>query len=280
MKPRLFILLGILACLLLIGSTCGSTTVTGGDTNTVTANGPLGILVSLGFEYTVSISSAIWFYNIIGVGSLLLIGSVASERNLRFFGILLPMLAALLVYIGWLQSPNPTGTWAIIIGMAFLGGMLYMKESLRENWGIGGPGSTALNIAIFLIIFQVTIGVVNSAGVFSTNVAVAPQDWNQTLNSVNIQGQVSSMSNSGGLLTQLWSTGSLALTMALGALQGLIAILQAVFLFSTTMQAAFPALTASPVAMSIIYLFNIGEILLFAKLLYDMFYIKSPWVDV
>ena len=245
----------------------------------LTCKGPLGLLVPLGIEQVpgLTASQAVWFYNIISIGILFLMGACASERNLRHFSILLPLLAAMLVFFGWLQAPNAITTWSIILGCGFLGGLIYMKESLRENWGIGGPGSTLLNIAVFLIIFQCIVGVVNSptVGLFTQNVAPTPTEYQ----SIDLKAQVNELSNTGGLMQDLLSYGSLFVTMAIGAIKALISIIQAILLFSSTVMQAFPIFTDSPFVVALLVAFQIGEWILFAKLAYDMYYLKSPWVD-
>lgn len=245
----------------------------------MTCKGPLGLLVTLGIENVPGLTAAqsVWFYDIIAVGLLFLMGACASERNLRHFSILLPLLAAMFVFFGWLQSPNATTTWSIILGCGFLGGLIYMKESLRENWGIGGPGSTLLNIAVYLVIFQCIVGIVNSpsVGLFTQNVAPTPAEYQ----SIDLKAQVNALTNTGGLMQDLLSYGSLFFTMAVGAIKAFIAIVQAILLFSTTVMQAYPVFADSPLVVALLVAFNIGEWILFAKLAYDMYYLKSPWVD-
>lgn len=268
--------MGVL-CLLSISPSVSAAVV--GGFNSLTCRGPMGILFPLGIENVPGLSSAqiLWFYNIIGVGILFLMGACASERNLRHFGLILPLIAALLVFLGWLQAPNPVTTWSIILGCGFLGGLMYYKESLREGWGIGGPGSTLLNIAVYLIIFQCIVGIVNNPaiGLFDQQAVPIPSEYQ----SIDLKGQVNSLTNTGGAWQELISYGSVFITMTIGAVKAFFAILQAVLLFSVTVTQAFPILASSPFVLALIVAFQIGEWILFAKLVYDSYYLKSPWVD-
>jgi hypothetical protein len=266
------ILLAILILSLLAGYASADTT---GAYRSLTCKGPLGLLVPLGIESIPGITAAqvLWFYNLISIGILFIIGATASERNLRHFAILLPLMAALVVFFGWLQTPNPVTTWSIILGAGFLGGLIYMKETLRENWGIGGPGSTLINIAVFLIIFQCIVGVVNSptVGLFQNNVAPTPAEYQ----SIDLKAQVNSLTNTGGVMQDLLSFGSLFVTMAIGAVKAFILIVQAILLFSSTVVQAYPVFADSPLVVMFLTVFQLGEWVLFAKLAYDMYYVKN-----
>jgi len=277
-----FCLIGALLIMALIGTVAASNTTTYGyESLTGTAKGPLGILVSLGFEQIPGLTNdqIMFFYLLTSVGMLFIMGAVASERNLRHFGILLPIIAGLLIYLGWLQSSNQSGLVGMVVGAAFLGGVIYMKESLRENWGVGGPGTTILNIAIFLIILQSVVGVVNSPNINmfnNQNVAETPSEWQN----IDLGQHVTSISNTGGLLQDVLSSGSLFVTMAIGALQAIVSIVQSIVLFSATLMQIFPLLSSSPFALLLLVPLQIGIWVLYAKLAYDMFYTKSPWMEV
>jgi hypothetical protein len=269
-----------LLILFLVCSIVGTANAAQSWDRSLTCKGPLGLLVPIGIEQVPGLTAAqiVWFYNIIAVGCLMLMGACASERNLRHFAILLPLLAAMFVFFGWLQSPNATVTWSIVLGCGFLGGLIYMKESLRENWGIGGPGSTLLNIAVYLIIFQCIVGIVNSpaVGLFTQNVAPTPAEYQ----SIDLKSQVTELSNTGGLMQDLISYGSLFVTMAIGAIKAFISIIQAILLFSSTVMQVFPIFTDSPMVVALLVVFQLGEWILFSKLAYDMYYLKSPWVEI
>jgi hypothetical protein len=256
---------------------------TQGATRAVTCNGPYGILISLGIENVPSLSVAqvYWFYNLISVGILFLVSAMASERNLRFWNIIVPIVAAMVVYFGWMHAPSPAGTWGIIVGTAMLAGMIYMKDTLQERYGTGGAGTPIMTIAAYLILFQCIIGVVNSPALNffgGNNVANSPSSYQP--GSVDLSQQWNANANTGGLIDNVLSAASILLTIAVGALMAFLSILQAVVLFSATLVQAYPFLASSPYALLLLGAFQIGEWILIVKLMYDMFYAKNVFVDI
>jgi hypothetical protein len=263
----------------------------------VTCNGPTGVLVSLGFENIPGLSTAqwIWMYNVVSILGISIVGALSSERTTRFFVILIPLVAMLFIFFGWLNITDANGNyiqneqialWSNIIGCLLLGVMVYMKETLREKWGIGGPGSTLMNIAYFIVILQAVIGLVNNPtiGLYNNvfgpgtgNVANTPTEWQ---NSTVAVSQMSEVGNSGGALTSLISDGSLLLTISIGALVGLVNVILGVVLISAVLAASFPFLLASPFAVAFLIVIQIADWLLLIKVAYDVFYTKTPFLDV
>jgi uncharacterized integral membrane protein len=267
---RRFLLLLIIGLALV--SAVSATTITGGGGDT--AKGPLNLLVPLGIEQTgIPAATAIWWYNIISMGTILFVAAAASERTTRFFNILVPVLAGLFIWMGWMQPNSPLQTSGIIIGVILLAVMSYMKGSLREGWGIGGPGGTLMNLAAYLILLQCIIGVVNGMGIFTQPAAPTPAEWQQS----TLSTSVTEMTNSGGLMQDLISYGSLFVTMAIGAIKMIMLIIQSILFFSTVVMQLVPGITASPLGMGIVLAFQIGEWILLGVLAYQAYYLKSPW---
>jgi hypothetical protein len=256
--------------------------MTTGATRTVTCNGPYGILISLGIENvpTLSVTQVYWFYNLISIGILLLVSAMASERNMRHWNVIIPIVAAMVVYFGWMHSPTPSGTWAIIVGSALLAAAIYMKDSLHEHFGSGGPGTPIMTLAAYLIVFQCIIGIVNSPSMNffnGNNVGSTPSSYQP--GSIDLSQQWNSQANTGGLLADVISAASILLTRGVGAMMALLSIIQAVVLFSATMVQAYPFLASSPYAMLLLGAFQIGEWVLLAKFFYDIFYTKNVFQD-
>lgn len=251
-----------------------------GAARAVTCNGPYGILISLGIENTgLTDAQVYWFYNIISIGVIMLVAAMSSERNMRHWNIIIPLVAAMLVFFGWMNSPNPSNTWAIIVGVAMLAAMIYMKDSLQERFGTGGPGTPLMTLAAYLIIFQCMVGICNSTAVgFNTQVGATPSSYQA--GSIDVSQQFSSNMNTGGLLESLLSAGSLLITIGIGALSALVTLIQSVVLFSATLTGAYPFLLQSPFAMLLLGAFQIAEWILIIKMAYDMFYTKNVFVDI
>ena len=269
MSRRLLLLLIIGMVLVCVVSATG---ITGGGGKTF--NGPLGLLIPLGIEQTgIPAAQTILWYNLISMGTILFIAAAASERTTRFFNIFVPVLAGLFMWIGWMQPNSPAQTVGVIIGCILLAVMSYMKGSLREGWGIGGPGGTLMNIAAYLILLQCMIGVVNGMGLFTQSAAPTPAEWQQS----TLSTSVTEMTNSGGLMQDLISYGSLFVTMAIGAIKMIMLIIQSILFFSTVVMQLVPGITASPLGMGIVLAFQIGEWILLGVLAYQAYYLKSPW---
>ena len=261
----------LLVLCLMIGTASAAANIS--EYRGVTCKGPLNLLIPLGFENFFPAATSIWIYNFISIGCLFPLAAASGERNTRFFSFLIPLLAAMFVFFGWLQAPDAATTWGIIIGCGLLAGALYMKETLRENWGIGGPGSTLLNIAFYLIILQCVIGIVNGAGIWGSNAAVTPSEYQ----SVDLTEQVSSVSNTGGFLEAVASFSSILTSMAIGALRVFIQIIASIVLSSAVILAAFPILQESNLAIAFLVAFNLVEWLLFAKLALDFYYFRNAF---
>lgn len=252
-----------------------------GAARAVTCNGPYGILISLGIENTgLTDAQVYWFYNIISIGVIMLVAAMASERNMRHWNIIIPIVAAMMVFFGWMNSPNPSNTWGIIVGVAMLAGMIYMKDALHEKFGTGGPGTPLMTLAAYLIIFQCIVGICNSTtvGFGGNNVGATPSSYQA--GSIDVSEQFGSSMNTGGLLDSVLSAGSLLLTIGIGALSALVAVIQAVVLFSATLTDAYPFLLDSPFAILLLGAFQVAEWILIVKLAYDMFYTKNVFVDI
>ena len=293
MMRRIYILglslLGLIAA-------ASATVVTYSGAIGITANGATPFLFSLGFESIPGITAVqyFWLYNIVALFGISVVGALSSERNTRFFAILVPLMAAMFFFFGWINIVDQNGLYIVggnaqefsmIIGCFILGVMIYMKDSLREKWGIGGPGSTVLNIVMFIAIFSAVVGLVNNPGIGlfagaidqnNGNVANTPQEWQ---NATVTNQQITSLSNTGGLLQTLISDGVLLLTLSIGALVTLIWMMLSILCVTAVLVATFPILLTSPLAMGILVVMQVGFYLLVIKLIYDVFYTKTPFLQ-
>src|SRR5271157_3232414 len=137
-------------------------------------SGASGILVPLGFENFMSVQSAQMFYNYIAVILLLLIASVTGSKGEAAWCVIIPILGGLEFMFGWLTFGNPTNAVACLVVAGILGVGLYMNDQNREKYGIAGPGSKYLNIMMFIIVFQVCLGMIPTLGIFGAQATSAP----------------------------------------------------------------------------------------------------------
>lgn len=215
-------------------------------------------LVSLGIEKLpgMVLAKAIFYYNWISMGFLFLLGAMSSKRMTRFFALLIPIFAAILVFLGWLQSPNPATTYAVIILCGLLGTVSYMKGSLRENFGGGGPGSLLINIVFYMLILQACVGIVNASGVW---VHSAGGIMNSSINAVsetglpnsemyitnsNLTTSIPSVTNGGGWLNKAVDMLTIAAQLSVSTIVLFVQVVLSIVAFSLTINTLFPWICA------------------------------------
>lgn len=253
----IWIILAFALCLLVAPSLGATENVTAGST--VTMKGPFDILVSLHIEDFLPIAQARLYYNWISVFIIVLIGAFASSRTTRFFGILIPVVAALLVYFGWFtynDPANPARLMGVIIIGIVLAAAIYMKGSLHERFGIAGPGSMMFNVVFFIIIMQATVGFVNSTDLWG-GINAAPTGSDQYTN-IDLQSEVTTISNTGGALNDLTQMTMILADMALGVLRMFIAMGMALVMFSVVLGVIYPWMVASPMGVSLLVILQLG----------------------
>jgi hypothetical protein len=227
----------------------------------VTAKGASGVLIPLGLENVFQLSTAIVLYMWLSLIILFLIAASASQRNASFFGVLLPVIATFEVWSGWLQFPNPATGWGIVIVVTILAVALYMKDRLHATFGVAGPGSMVMNILMFIIILQTVVGFVNGIGIFDTNVAATPTQYQN----VDLKTSIPGINNTGGFLDQAWSTLTLLTEATISAIRLLLSIAEAIVLFSVVLAGTFP------------FLVNPAGIAALAALQVGIYYIYVIW---
>lgn len=265
----MFIWFLLAAMVFLIPGAAAATIETG--SRAVTLSGPTGILVPIGFENFMPLAQARFWYNWICVIIIMPIGAYASGRNKEQFAILIPIIAAILVGFGWLQTGNMVQTVGAIVAYGLLGGALYMKDRLRQTWGMGGPGSTIMNIAVFMILLSAVFGLVNSSGIWQENTGASP---NQFLN-VDLENEVTSITNAGGIFDDVTNAGMALLQAGLASLKVILAIIASIAVFSGALLLMYPWLAQSAFALGILAIFQTAIWILYAKLINDVFYAKS-----
>lgn len=270
MKKLLFIL-ALLGIMVLLLPAVSADTV--GASRAVTLNGPSGMLVPLGIENVMPLAAARVWYNWICVIILLPLAAVASQRNHHQYAIIIPAVAAILMGFGWLYTVNMAQTLGAIIFVGFIGAAYYIKTVLRINWGMGGPGSTLMNLVVFMIIISATFGIINSSGIWPDNTGVQP---NQFTN-VNLEDEIQQMGNTGGGLDDLVNLGTFFLTSAAASLKVFITMCLSIGAFGAAVLLMYPWLAQSALVLAIISLLQTVIWILYAKFIYDIFYVKSQF---
>lgn len=243
------------ALLLLVGMASAATeNVTAGMT--VTCKGPYDILISLAIENFLPIAQARVFYNWISVFVIFLVAAMASQRTTRFFGILIPAAAVLLVYFGWFTIPGTSNAlWGIIVVSVVLAVAMYMKGSLHERFGIAGPGSVMFNIVFYILILQAVVGFVNSTAIWDTN--AAPSASTEYTN-IDLQTEIAGINENVGIIDTLASTANILTELAVGCLQMFVSMGVALVAFSVVLAVIYPWIPASPYGAGLLVLIQLG----------------------
>lgn len=238
----------------------------------VTANGPYDLLVPLGIEKVLPLDIALMFYNWIAVMLLFFLIAMASQRNMRFFNIIAPLLAGIFAYFGWLNDANDLKVWSIIGLTALLSVGIYMKDTNKEKWGSGGPGLTLLNFVFFMILLQAAVGVVNSTNIWEHNLAVTPEKYQN----VDLETEMSSLSNTGGLMSGAISTALALLELGIMILQLILSIILTIAAFSITLYLVFPFLYDNLLVVALIGAVQVVVWLLYAWFMFVIIYKPMP----
>jgi PKD repeat protein len=237
---------------------------------TVTGKGPNGVMVDLGLP------SLNW-YRWISVCILFMMGAMASQRTKQFWALLIPVFAALFLWFGWFTGTSSTA--GIITLCVVLGAIVYMKSSLREKFGVGGPGTMLLNIVIYLLILQACVGFINGLNVwtdagFGNQATAVVNQWS------NIEiSDISDLQNTGGWLVSAIATAEFFADMLLSAAFVFLNILFSIVTIYPTVQLLFPWMLASPQTIAFLALLQLGIWILYAKFMFDYFAKPSYGTD-
>jgi hypothetical protein len=271
MDFKRIILVTILLLLLITPVLAAGTNVTA--SRGVTAKGPYGLLVALGIEQVIPLSSALMFYNWIAIALLFFAMSMASQRNMRFFVIIVPLMAAMFGYFGWLNdASNPAKVWGIIITSGLLGAAIYMKDTNKEKWGSGGPGLTLLNFVFYIILLQSCVGVINTSAIWEHNTAVTPSQYQN----VDLSAQMTGISNTGGLMGDAISTAVALIEVGIMVLKMILSIIASIAAFSVVLVLIFPWLSGSTLVLAVLGAAQVIVWLLYAWFFFQIIYKPMP----
>ena len=230
-------------------------------TNSIMFKSTAGLLLPLGIENWLSAADTIMYYNWIAIVLIFVIAAFAGQSNESRFALFVPLFTALMVFVGWLQAPDPTNYWGMIIGCILLGALMYLNDMNHEKYGLPGPGSKLLTVVFMIIVFEASVTLMSTQGLnlFPELGNGGMQQQSLTCNGYGYQcdangnimlgASVSGVSNAGGASIDILSIGMWALYAMVGVLVFLIKIVAAILLFSVVLIAAYPALGASPQAL-------------------------------
>ena len=267
MRVRTLLLMAILPLLSGIASAVTYST----QTSSLLTHSPLGLLIPLGIENFVPAAEAIMYYNYIGLFCLVALAAFSGMSNESRFLIIVPFAAAALVYIGWLQAPNPTSYWGMVIALILFGCILFVNDMNREKYGSAGPGTKVVSIAVMIIVFEACVVLMSNPAFSpfpSTLDTSASGDGTylchghgytcDSAGNIDLSASVSTVTTVGGTGLDAASMIMWAGQVAFAMLNFIVLLLGAVFLFGPMLVAAYPVLATSPQALLILGIIQIA----------------------
>jgi hypothetical protein len=228
-----------------------------------------GYLIDLGIENVpgVTTAQAAFYYNIISFALVIWLAWVADEPSSAQFCVIGVGIAAFCAYAKWFTTPNPGGEWGLVVMCALLSVLLYMTEKIRFLYGINGAGDPLVQIVVFLLILQSTIGLINGAGIFSVGTTVAnPSECangsvTYTNCAINGNVQLSNLQTNSGtdnIIGQAFNYITTIVTMGFNMLVLVIQLLISVACFSFVLYQTYPWIIDSPQAILLVGLLQVG----------------------
>ena len=226
-------------------------------------SGPTGILVPLGFENFMDITTAQMYYNYVAVILLLLVAATTGSRGEAAYCVFIPIFAGMEYMFGWLSFSNQLNALACLIIAGLFGVIIYANEQNKQINGIAGPGSKYINIMMFIILFQVCLGLTPALGIFSTDVTSAPI-YNQSYcppsatctQYSNIQFQTSSttVQNAGALgdvASVLYGLTTAFIGMLNFLVNAFISVINSAAVITNVIQGIWPGVTDTPAYIAV-----------------------------
>lgn len=252
----------MLSLIWLIGVASATSYIT--QTNSLMTHSPLGLLIPLGIENFVPPTEAIMYYSYISVIILVVLAAFSGMSNESRFMVMVPYLAAGLVFVGWLQAPDPVSYWGNVIGCCLLGTLLLVNDMNREKYGVAGPGTKVISLAVMIMVFEASV-VMMSNPTFSPFPSLSSNSQSQSnlfckgygyqcdaSGNVDLSTSVTAISSTGGANLDVLSLVMWGASFLVGMFKFLILLLGAVLLFSVVLIATYPVLAASPQALIIL----------------------------
>lgn len=243
-----------------------------------------GLLIDLGIQNYVPIDQAIMYYNYIALFFVILWAMFASQSNESRYLFTTPLMAALMIWIGWLHAVDAAQYWGSIVMLMLLGGILYVNDMNTEKTGKPAPGDKVITIAVMIMCFTASWGFIISPefGLFSdAGMQSGTTQVNRLCNTaytcdsagnVALEASISQISSSGGLTFDVVSVGAILLTMMVSAIKMFIVILGSVAFFSLILLAAYPELMNSPQSIALLALLNLVIWIIYAMAWFRLTY--------
>ncbi|MFA5714897.1 MAG: hypothetical protein WC998_04100 [Candidatus Paceibacterota bacterium] len=268
--------LALIALLTMVFMPIVSATEGMGAGGVASLTGPLNILVSLGIETipSVSIQQAQLCYRWISICAIMWVALTADKKSSTIFCVLAVIVSACTAAAGWFTTVlpdgtiNPAGPWGLIILCALLTVVSYMTETKKANFGINGAGDPIINIFVFMIILQATIGLLNGAAIFPAGTGVATPgvctgdnfghcslDGASKLE--NLQTNTITGNSNTGILNTMYNFATGAAAMGWGAILLVVQIAISLAFVGIVITTTYPWITQSTIALAALGIFQL-----------------------
>jgi len=266
-KRRLALLISSISLFVASASAISVSLVAAGTSATMLGAG--GYLIDLGIQNIpgVTMAQAKFYYNIISIALVMWLAWVADEPSSAQFCIIGVGISAFTAYAGWFTTPNPGGQWGLIIMCTVLAVILYMTEKKRFLYGINGAGDPLINILVFILLMQSTIGLINGAGIFDPGATVAtPSECangsvtytNCAINGNLMLTNIQTTSGTNNILGQSFNILSTVVSMGWNLLVLVVQLLVSVACFAAVIYQTYPWIAGSPQAIILVGLLQVG----------------------
>ena len=247
-----------------------------------------GYAIDLGIQNIpgVTATQAAFYYNIISIALVMWLAWVADEPSSAQFSIIAVMMAGFCAWAKWFTTPNPGGEWGLIIMCIVLSVILYMTEKKRIQFGINGAGDPLINILVFILLMQSSIGLINGTGIFTqpgTTVATPSEcaSGSVTYENCAINGNlmltnIKTTSGTENILGQFFNPLSTIVTMGWNLLVLVVQLLVSVACFSAVLLQTYPWIAYSPQALLLVGVLQVGIWLIYMFALYRYVFKPMP----
>jgi hypothetical protein len=285
MKRRLVLFISSISVLIASVSAQTVTQMAAGTSATLLVAG--GYLIDLGIQNVpgVTAAQAAFYYNIISFALIIWIAWVADEPSSAQFCVIAVGIAAFTAWAKWFTTPNPVGQWGLIIMCALIAVILYMTEKKRFLYGINGAGDPLINILVFILLMQSTIGLINGAGIFEAGATVAtPSECangsvtyeNCAINGNLMLTNIQTTSGTDNILGQFFDPLLTIVTMGWNLLVLIVQLLVSVACFSVVLLQTYPWIKDSAEAMLFVGLLQVGIWLIYMLVLFRYVFKPMP----
>ena len=267
LKKRFILLVSSISLLITsVSATAVNFTAAG---TAATMMGAGGYLIDLGIQNVpgVTAAQAAFYYNIISLALVMWLAWVADEPSSAQFCVIGVGIAAFCAYAKWFTTPNPGGEWGLVIMCALLAVLLYMTEKKRIQFGINGAGDPLINIVVFILLMQSTIGLINGAGIVDiSNSRPTPSECevgsttytNCAINGNLMLTNIQTTAGTEDILTRTFDYLTTVVSMGWNLLVLIIQLLVSVACFALVLIQTYPWILQSDQAMILVGLMQLG----------------------